>query len=63
MLILSRKVNEELVIDRRIRVRLLRTGRGRVRLGIQAPREVEITRAELESETWPCDTGEKRLQK
>ncbi len=47
MLILSRKENEELVIDRKVRVRLLKIGRGRVSLGIVAPQEVKIYRAEL----------------
>ena len=47
MLVLSRKLNEEIVIDRTIRVRLLKTGRGRVRLGVSAPRETPVQRAEL----------------
>ena len=47
MLVLSRKLNEEIVIDRNIRVRLLKTGRGRVRLGVSAPRETPVQRAEL----------------
>jgi carbon storage regulator len=47
MLVLSRKENEEVVIDRRIRVKLVKLGRGRVRLGISAPSEVDIHRGEL----------------
>jgi len=47
MLVLSRKLNEEIVIDRTIRVRLLKAGRGRVRLGVSAPRETPVQRAEL----------------
>ena len=47
MLVLSRKLNEEIVIDRNIRVRLLKTGRGRVRLGVSAPKETPVQRAEL----------------
>ena len=47
MLVLSRKENEEVVIDRRIRVKLVKLGRGRVSLGISAPPEVDIHRAEL----------------
>ncbi len=47
MLVLSRKENEEVVIDRRIRVKLVKLGRGRVSLGISAPPEVDIRRAEL----------------
>ena len=59
MLVLSRKVNEELVIDRQIRVRLLGASRGRVRLGIEAPREVDIKRAELGPGACACEIGEK----
>ena len=47
MLVLSRKENEEVLIDRRIRVKLVKLGRGRVRLGISAPSDVQIHRAEL----------------
>jgi len=47
MLVLSRKVNEEIVIDNNIRVKLLEVGPGRVRLGVSAPREIPIQRAEL----------------
>lgn len=58
MLVLSRKVNEEIVIDRRIRVRLVRIGCGRARLGISAPREIDVHRAEL-AEAGSCRLGEK----
>ncbi len=47
MLVLSRKVNEEIVIDNNIRVKLLEVGPGRVRLGVSAPREIPIQRVEL----------------
>jgi len=60
MLVLSRKVDEEVVIDRRIRVRLLRAGRGRVRLGIEAPCGVDIWRAKVGPRT-TCDTSEKSI--
>lgn len=63
MLVLSRKVNEELVIDRRIRVRLLGASRGRVRLGIEAPRGVDVKRAELGRGARAFDLGEKRFPK
>ncbi len=49
MLVLSRKLNEEIVIGRTIRVRLLKTSRGRVRLGVSAPRGIPVRRAELTS--------------
>ena len=47
MLVLSRAVNEEIIIDRSIRVKVLKGGQGRVHLGISAPREVPVRRAEL----------------
>jgi carbon storage regulator len=47
MLVLSRKLNEEILIGRSIRVKLLKAGRGRVRLGVSAPKETSVHRAEL----------------
>ncbi|NLY02125.1 MAG: carbon storage regulator [Rhodopirellula sp.] len=47
MLVLSRKVNEEIVIGDDIRVRLVKIGGGRVRLGITAPPNLNVRRAEL----------------
>ena len=43
MLVLTRKVGESIVIGDGITVRVLEVG-GRVRLGIEAPRDVSITR-------------------
>ena len=48
MLVLTRKSDEELVIDGCIRVRVLSIEGGRVRLGITAPRSVPVIRSELE---------------
>ena len=47
MLVLSRKLNEEIVIGGEIRVRVLELRGGRVRLGISAPPEVSVDRAEV----------------
>jgi len=47
MLVLTRKVDEEIIIDGRISVRLLDIQGGRVRIGITAPDDVSIRRAEL----------------
>lgn len=58
MLVLSRKLNEEIVIGRTIRVRLLKAGRGRVRLGVSAPRGTLVRRAELmATESSECRKG------
>lgn len=59
MLVLSRKLNEEIVIDGTIRVRLLKAGRGRVRLGVSAPRETSVQRAELIQPNHPNATSER----
>ncbi len=48
MLVLSRRNNEEIVIDNNIRIRVIETVGGKVRLGIEAPRHVVIRRAEIE---------------
>ena len=48
MLVLSRKVGQELVIGDNIRITVNRVGGSRVTLGIEAPNEVRIVRAELE---------------
>lgn len=47
MLVLSRKVGEEILIDGHISVQVVHCGNGRVRLGITAPRDVEVMRAEI----------------
>jgi len=47
MLVLSRKIGEEVVIDGHIRVTVCRIDGHQVRLGFHAPPEVHIKRAEL----------------
>jgi carbon storage regulator len=47
MLVLSRKVGESVVIEGGIVIRVLEIGGGRLRLGIEAPVDVSIRRAEL----------------
>ncbi|MDP1797961.1 MAG: carbon storage regulator [Planctomycetaceae bacterium] len=48
MLVLSRRPSEELLIDGNIRVVVLAVQGQRVRLGISAPDDVSIHRAEIE---------------
>ncbi len=50
MLILSRKINESIVIDGNITVKVLRIDGDQVRLGIQAPLEVPVHRHEVYEE-------------
>ena len=47
MLVLSRKVDQEIVIDGNIKIRVLRFEGNRIRLGIEAPKNVHIRRGEL----------------
>ncbi len=47
MLILSRKQNESIVIDGQISIKVLSVKGNTIRLGISAPDEVKILRAEL----------------
>jgi carbon storage regulator len=48
MLVLSRRVNEELIIDGSIRVVVLSVQGNRVRLGVSAPEDMSIRRGEIE---------------
>ena len=47
MLVLTRKLNEEIVIGDNIKVTVLQVKGNSVRLGIEAPRDVRIVRGEL----------------
>jgi carbon storage regulator len=48
MLVLARKVGEEIVIDGAIRVKVVAVRGNRVRLGLQAPLEIGICRAKAD---------------
>lgn len=47
MLVLSRKKNESIIIDENIVITVVEVRGDKVRLGIQAPREVPIHRSEV----------------
>ena len=47
MLVLTRKADESIVIDGRITIKVLQLRGNRIRLGIEAPPEVVVRRAEL----------------
>ena len=56
MLVLTRRPGESLLIGNQVVVTLLDAGRGRIRLGIEAPPEVRIVRQEL------CPAGPPRAK-
>ena len=47
MLVLSRKMNEKIVIDGNIVVTVVKIDRNQVRIGIEAPNDVRIFRDEI----------------
>jgi len=53
MLVLSRKVGESLLIGEAIEITVTQVGRGRVRLGVNAPKDVRVRRTELLESTHP----------
>ena len=68
MLVLSRKRNESIVIDNNIKIVVVEIRGNKVRLGVEAPREVPIHRREvydaiqrsLESNAAPNPNSEER---
>lgn len=65
MLVLTRRVGQEIVIDGGINVKLLEIKNGRIRLGIDAPRQVVVDRGEVHErrqdfdsmDSPACETG------
>jgi carbon storage regulator len=47
MLVLTRKPNQSIVINDEIEITVLSVTAGKVRLGIQAPREIPVFRTEI----------------
>ncbi len=55
MLILTRKVEEAIMIGDDVEVRVLGRNAGQVRLGITAPREIPVRRKEQERRKLPSE--------
>lgn len=47
MLVITRKANEEIVVGDNITLKVISTGNGRVKIGIEAPQSVRIARGEI----------------
>lgn len=47
MLILTRKKDESIIIDGKIEIKIIEIEDGKIRIGIDAPRDIEIMRKEL----------------
>jgi carbon storage regulator len=50
MLILNRKINESIIIDDTIEIRILEAQDGKVKIGIEAPKDITILRKEVYDE-------------
>lgn len=48
MLVITRKKNEELKIGDDITIKIIRCGLSSIKIGIDAPRDVSVTRPEVE---------------
>jgi carbon storage regulator len=57
MLVLSRKLNEKIVIDGGIVVTVVKIDRNQIRLGIEAPSHVRVFREEIAAATRPAAVG------
>lgn len=50
MLILNRKEGESLIIDDKIEIRILEVSEGKIKIGIEAPKNVKVFRKEVYEE-------------
>lgn len=53
MLVLSRKKNESIIIDDNIEITVVEVRGDKVRLGIEAPRDIPIHRSEIHRQIHP----------
>jgi carbon storage regulator len=60
MLVLTRKPNQAIVIGDDVRIVVVSVDRDQVRLGIEAPREVSVHRAEVYEEIQRGETRDKK---
>ncbi len=58
MLVLTRKTNESIIIQDNIEICVVNVDRDRVKIGIQAPKEISIHRAEIYEKIKSSDVKE-----
>lgn len=47
MLIVTRKINESIIIDENIEITIIKASKDKVKIGISAPKEINVARKEL----------------
>ena len=47
MLVLTRKIGEQIIVADNIRISVIEVGPGRVKIGIEAPKSISVDRAEI----------------
>ena len=57
MLVLTRKVDESIIVDGDIEIMVVAVHGNRVKLGITAPDSIRIRRAEVGAPTTACETA------
>ncbi len=57
MLVLSRKINESILIGENVHITILETRKGNVRIGIDAPRDIQISRPDKTPKTIPQEVS------
>lgn len=57
MLVLTRKTEESILIGDNIEIRVLGVSGDKVRIGIEAPREIEVFRKEVADRAGPVPTN------
>jgi len=63
MLVLSRKLDEEIIIDDDIRIKLIKVQGNRIQIGITAPLNVPIRRVDPAAAPVRAGRGESRTQR
>ena len=58
MLVLSRKLGEKIIVSDNIEITVVNIDRGKIRLGIEASREIPVFRKELLDNPRPENEGE-----